>query len=199
MKNLLLIISIVGLLAACKSSPEQNLDARKDLLPMDTTKLYNSSVLTDIGTVIDEGDKVERKVKQTRKAAPKKKSVVSDVVTAPKEETKAPVIEETKTPEVVTTTQSASGTSTSTAENTGAGTTTGTETAKPVEKKKGWSDAAKGATIGAVGGAIAGAVINGKNRGVGAVIGGVVGAAGGYILGRKKDKQTGRADMTLDK
>lgn len=199
MKNLLHFMTIVSLLAACTSSPTKNLDARKDLLPMDTTKLYNSSVLTDIGTVTDEGDKMERKVKQVRKTTPKKKAVNPNVVSAPKVETTAPVIPETKTPEVVATTQPAAGTSTSTTENTGAGTTAGTEAAKPAEKKKGWSDAAKGATIGAVGGAIAGAVINGKNRGVGAVIGGVVGAAGGYILGRKKDKQTGRADMTLDK
>ena len=61
-------------------------------------------------------------------------------------------------------------------------------------KKKGISDAAKGAAIGGIGGAAAGAVI-GKN-GKGAVIGGVLGAAGGYILGRKKDRQSGRVDTT---
>ena len=56
-------------------------------------------------------------------------------------------------------------------------------------KKKGWSNAAKGAVIGGVGGAVAGAVINGKNRGKGAIIGGVIGAAGGFILGKSKDKK----------
>ena len=64
----------------------------------------------------------------------------------------------------------------------------------PVEnKKRGISDAAKGAAIGGVGGAIAGAVIGKGTKG--AVIGGVIGAAGGYILGRGKDKKSGRIEM----
>lgn len=62
-----------------------------------------------------------------------------------------------------------------------------------VKKKKGISDAGKGAIIGGVGGAVAGAVI-GKN-GKGAAIGAVIGAAGGYILGRKNDKKSGRIDI----
>lgn len=62
-----------------------------------------------------------------------------------------------------------------------------------VKKKKGISDAGKGAIIGGVGGAVAGAVI-GKN-GKGAAIGAVIGAAGGYILGRKSDKKSGRIDI----
>ncbi|MEO5945142.1 MAG: YMGG-like glycine zipper-containing protein [Ferruginibacter sp.] len=56
--------------------------------------------------------------------------------------------------------------------------------------KKGWSKAAKGATIGGVGGAVAGAVIGHNAKG--AVIGGVLGATGGYIIGRSKDKKDGR-------
>ncbi len=58
-------------------------------------------------------------------------------------------------------------------------------------KKKGWSDAAKGATIGGVAGAVGGAIID-KKSGRGAVIGGVVGAGTGYVIGREKDKKTGR-------
>ena len=54
------------------------------------------------------------------------------------------------------------------------------------QKDKGWSNAAKDATIGGVGGAVVGAVIS-KKKGKGAIIGGILGAAGGYILGRKKD------------
>lgn len=60
-----------------------------------------------------------------------------------------------------------------------------------VNRKRGWSKAAKGAVIGGVGGAVAGAIIS-KNKGKGAIIGGVVGAAGGYIIGRSKDKKDGR-------
>lgn len=59
------------------------------------------------------------------------------------------------------------------------------------QQKKGWSDAAKGATIGGVAGAVGGAIID-KKSGRGAVIGGVVGAGTGYVIGREKDKKTGR-------
>jgi hypothetical protein len=82
--------------------------------------------------------------------------------------------------------------SSNTANRVNTSTSTGNNTASTaaVNKKKGWSKAAKGATIGGVGGAVAGAVI-GKNA-KGAVIGGVIGAAGGYIIGRSKDKKDGR-------
>ena len=61
-----------------------------------------------------------------------------------------------------------------------------------VAKKKGWSKAAKGATIGAGSGAVLGAVINKRNRALGAVIGGVIGGGVGYGIGRSKDKKDGR-------
>ena len=59
-------------------------------------------------------------------------------------------------------------------------------------KKKGWSDAAKGAVIGGVVGAGAGAVIDKNKRGRGAIIGGVVGAGAGYAIGRSRDRKSGR-------
>lgn len=59
-------------------------------------------------------------------------------------------------------------------------------------EKKGWSKAAKGATIGAASGAVLGAVIAKKNRGLGAVIGGVAGGGIGYGIGRHLDKKDGR-------
>ncbi|RZL09806.1 MAG: glycine zipper 2TM domain-containing protein [Pedobacter sp.] len=61
------------------------------------------------------------------------------------------------------------------------------------QKKQGWSDAAKGATIGGLAGAVGGAIID-KKKGRGAVIGGIVGAGTGYVIGREKDKKTGRAN-----
>ena len=61
-----------------------------------------------------------------------------------------------------------------------------------VSKKKGWSKAAKGATIGAGSGAVLGAVINKRNRALGAVIGGVIGGGVGYGIGRSADKKDGR-------
>ena len=66
-------------------------------------------------------------------------------------------------------------------------------TAPEPEKKKGWSNTAKGAVIGAGVGAIGGAVINKNNRVKGAVIGGVIGAVAGVgtgiILDRKKKRE----------
>lgn len=61
----------------------------------------------------------------------------------------------------------------------------------PAPRKKGWSHAAKGTAIGAGSGAVVGAIVS-KNKAAGAVIGGVVGGAGGYIIGRSKDKKEGR-------
>lgn len=62
------------------------------------------------------------------------------------------------------------------------------------EKKKGWSNTAKGAVIGAGVGAIGGAVIHKKDRVkgavIGAVIGGAAGAGTGIILDRKKKRES---------
>ncbi|HEX6916363.1 MAG TPA: glycine zipper 2TM domain-containing protein [Chitinophagaceae bacterium] len=66
-------------------------------------------------------------------------------------------------------------------------------TATPApEKKKGWSNKAKGAVIGGVVGAGAGAVIAKDKKAQGAIIGGVVGAAAGYGVGAILDKKSGR-------
>ena len=62
---------------------------------------------------------------------------------------------------------------------------------KAAPAKKGWSDAAKGTVIGAGAGAIAGALID-KNHAQGALIGGLVGGGTGYVVGRAKDRKTGR-------
>lgn len=59
-------------------------------------------------------------------------------------------------------------------------------------KKKGWSNAAKGAVIGAGAGAVAGAIINKRNRAAGAAIGGVIGAGVGYGIGKAKDNKARR-------
>jgi hypothetical protein len=66
-----------------------------------------------------------------------------------------------------------------------------TSTSYPAKaaKKKGWSNAAKGAVIGGAVGAAGGAVIYKKNRVLGGVIGGVVGAAGGFGIGKHLDKK----------
>lgn len=87
--------------------------------------------------------------------------------------------------------QSSSGSSAT----SGTATSGSSQTAK-VDKKEGWSKAAKGAVIGGVAGAAGGAIINKQNRVVGAVVGGVLGAAGGYGIGRTMDKKDGRIDYS---
>ena len=61
---------------------------------------------------------------------------------------------------------------------------------KPV--KKGWSAAAKDATIGGAVGAAAGAIIDKKSSVTGGIIGSIIGAGGGYLIGRSRDRKTGR-------
>ncbi|QNL49311.1 glycine zipper 2TM domain-containing protein [Olivibacter sp. SDN3] len=60
-------------------------------------------------------------------------------------------------------------------------------------KKKGWSDAAKGTAIGAGVGAGVGALIDKDKRLRGAAIGAAIGGGGGYAIGRKSDRKSGRA------
>jgi hypothetical protein len=61
----------------------------------------------------------------------------------------------------------------------------------PIARDKGWSKAAKGATIGAGTGAVLGAIVS-KDKAKGAVIGAVLGAGTGYTIGRAGDKKSGR-------
>lgn len=79
------------------------------------------------------------------------------------------------------------------ARNTGTSETqasSGSGTVAKAPAKKGWSDAAKGTVIGAGAGAIAGGII-GHNLG-GAAIGAAAGGGAGYLIGRAKDRKTGR-------
>ncbi len=67
---------------------------------------------------------------------------------------------------------------------------TGSGAATEAPAKKGWSSAAKGTLIGAGAGAIAGGII-GHNI-TGAAIGAAAGGGTGYLIGRAKDRKTGR-------
>jgi NAD kinase len=64
---------------------------------------------------------------------------------------------------------------------------TSSNAAEP-ERKKGWSNAAKGAVIGGGTGAVVGAVAD-KKHAQGAVIGAAVGAGAGFLIGKHKDKK----------
>ena len=196
MKKFLLVISIASIFTACQSKPD-TLEIKKDISPVDNAALYKSSILTDIGTSPENSPPLVAK-RYTAKKIYKKVYVPAP---APIPSVNVPVPVATNAPsnnESSVPSAPVAGATPSTGASSGTS-TNGNEATIPEEpKKKGWSDAAKGATVGAVGGAVAGAIINGKNRGKGAIIGGVVGAVGGYILGKKSDKKSGRAEYALN-
>jgi hypothetical protein len=165
MKKIFPFLIICTVFFACNNNPKSDLNSNKVML-IDTSKMYNSNVLTDTGSVIH------------ATALPKNNNQNLQPAGNNYSGTPAPVHRNTaryNSNNVSTATTSSSTTATS----------------APVRRRRGWSHAAKDATIGGVGGAVAGAVID-KKHGQGAIIGGVVGAAGGYILGRSKDKKEGR-------
>jgi|SRR5579859_3727429 len=59
-------------------------------------------------------------------------------------------------------------------------------------QKKGWSAAAKDATIGGAAGAAAGALLDKNSRWVGGILGAAIGSGAGYLIGRSRDRKTGR-------
>ncbi|MEP6616190.1 MAG: YMGG-like glycine zipper-containing protein [Ginsengibacter sp.] len=160
LKNFLYLITVIFIFASCAS--KSNLDTSKDVVPADTASLYNSSMLTDTGTIIETSAVPKGSLPAYTKRTPSGSH------------------------------NTGTGTRSSGTASSGNGTSTSSSgTGQTTTAKKGWSKAAKGAVIGAGTGAIAGAIIS-KKKGKGAIIGGVVGAAGGYIIGRSKDKKDGR-------
>ena len=187
MKKILLLLAIITCFAACKSDPDpMEKTGAVQLLPSITA--YNNTANSDTSTAeatqATEAPKVDN---QPVKIVYITKERVIEKTKTPVINDPAPII-----PTVVPQAKEAENT------NTGVATSeqipgeanageAGTETPQP-EKKKGWSNAAKGAVIGAGTGAIGGAILS-KKKGLGAVIGGVVGAAGGYIIGKNIDKK----------
>lgn len=211
MKKLFTIIGLATIFAACSSNDKGSLEIKKETVPLDTTGLYKSNINTDTARTslqkVTTQQKTVTTTTQPVQAPPPPPQVVYKTRTVVHEHTKyihdqqAPK-NNTSTTSNTTTNQPSTGNKGTTTNgnsgngNVGSGNGTanngGIVPATPVpERKKGWSDAAKDATIGGVGGAVGGAIIS-KNKGKGAIIGGILGAAGGYILGRKKDKNNGR-------
>ena len=148
MKKALNILITAFVLTACHN--RSNLETDKNMLMSDTSKMYNSSILTDTGSVIQ--------------AAPLNNSGEAYLPVS----NTSPVYAN---------------------RNTGSGRTHTTSTR--YVRRRGWSHAAKDATIGGVGGAITGALVS-RHHGNGALIGGLLGAGGGYLIGHGKDKREGR-------
>ncbi len=191
MKKIFTICAAAFLFAACNNN--KDLETKKDIIITDTSGMYNNNISTDVA---------KREEAAPSKAEVKTITKIIYVDRTPgvvkhqrvREATAVQTQPVNTVPNVNTTGTSNTNTKTNTGE-TNAGTTTGTNdkantstTVTPVEKKKGWSNAAKDATIGGVGGAVTGAILS-KNKVKGAVIGGILGAAGGYIFGSQKDKK----------
>lgn len=202
-----MICATASVFAACNGNSD--LDTKKDVVVTDTTGMYKSNASTDTGNVRSVTPAAPNTAPQT--AAPTKTIIRERTIyvdrnpanTTPKVQhdvarpapAQPPIVAPQTTPTTTSTTTTVPNAGNGNNTNTGIGSGTsgtgnsGTGTATTVpEKKKGWSNAAKDATIGGMGGAIGGAVIS-RNKGKGAIIGGILGAAGGYILGRKKDKK----------
>lgn len=166
MKKTLTVFLIAATFAACKNSSKQ--DPNQGMIPLDTTKPYNSSVLTD-----------------TPKTSTT--TTTTTVVTTTQPVTPAPV-----TPKASGTTTKTTSTS-----NTSTGNGTSTAQAPATQKKKGWSSAAKGAVIGSVGGAVLGGVIGGgKGAVIGGVVGGGGGYIIGRSKDKKSGRVTKKTTTT---
>jgi hypothetical protein len=187
MKKLILVFTIITVFAACKNGPEPiETTGAVQLLP--SVAAYNSNINSDTGSAVSPeltpakvSSRPTKIVYITREPA----HTAANTSTAPVNQ--VPVPATTPVTPTVPGTGSTSGTST----QQGPGETNTKEVIPTIpqpEKKKGWSNAAKGAVIGAGAGAIGGAILS-KKKGLGAVIGGVVGAAGGYIIGKNIDKK----------
>ncbi len=186
MKQLLLLLTIITVLAACKNNSEPiEKTGEVQLLPSvaaysNDTNSDTSSIQAPKPTAAKTDNRPVKVIYVTKETVHVVKEPAVPVVQDPVP-VATPLPGENKEPENtgVTTSQQSAGEI-----NTGE---TGTTTPQP-EKKKGWSNAAKGAVIGAGAGAVGGAIIS-KKKGLGAVVGGVVGAAGGYIIGKNIDKK----------
>lgn len=175
-KNILLGFAAISLFA-CNSNSKSNLDTKSDVLPTDTAGAYKANASADTARLTP----IAPSEREPKKVVTESKTTTKTV--KPKVEHPATTSTVTHKDTTITTTVTPAPAPVTTTDNT-----TATQTPAPAEKKKGWSSAAKGATIGGVGGAIGGAILS-KKKGTGALIGAAVGAAGGYIIGRKKDKK----------
>lgn len=197
MKKLLPILGFTFLMAACNTMPEQKSDAvqsaSQTVSQPDTTGIAAFNAWKAQNELANTS--AYQQEQQAQVSPEKTRTIVKYVPVEKSTQTKPATRTTTNTtsPNSTSTEQTNSGSSDDS--GNGAGGNESTETAK-VEKKEGWSKAAKGAVIGGVAGAAGGAVLNKKNRVVGAVIGGVVGAAGGYGIGRTMDKKDGRIDYS---
>ena len=163
MKKLLLLIAVAGTFAAC----DQNTRNDQSLVNRDSYMDLNGKMMAQHALMIEREDALQA---QQQQALLNQRSNAAAANTRPARRS---------------TRSNTTYTTTSSSERSDAG------IIQAPARKKGWSNAAKGAVIGGVTGAVTGAVIS-KDKSKGAIIGGVIGAGGGYVIGRSKDKKEGR-------
>jgi hypothetical protein len=197
MKKLLPVLGFTFLMAACNTTPDQKSEAvqsaQQTLSQPDTTGMaaFNAwKAQNELATV-----NAYQQTPQTQtQSAPEKTRTIVKYVPVEQSASSKPVSKTSSSSNSASSPEPTNSKS-SVGNGTGSADKGSGETAQ-VEKKEGWSKAAKGAVIGGVAGAAGGAVLNKKNRVAGAVIGGVIGAAGGYGIGRNMDKKDGRIDYS---
>jgi len=196
MKKLIAFITIGLALTACKGNAEKEQEKQAEI---------QSAMNAAIDSVNDINAR-ERAIDSMNQAQQSVNTEVESTAPAPAHRSgthKHPSATPEKTDKTATNETVAPGTATASPGNDKTGTAPETKKDEPVateeKKKKGMSNAAKGAIIGAGAGAVGGAIINKENRGKGAIIGGAVGAGAGAVTGvildkRKKKKEAEKAD-----
>ena len=174
MKKLFAVLAVASIFGACQ--PKQDLNVNRNLVPLDTTRLYNNSILTDTA-----------KTRLTDPNMGVKKTVTTTTTTI--EPLAAGAAGAAVGAGAVAATHHR-GTVHHRSSSYSSGGGGGTYVAPAPSRPRGMSSAAKDAAIGGVGGAVLGGVI-GHSVG-GAVIGGVLGGGAGYAIGRSRDRRTGR-------
>jgi len=197
MKKLLPILGFTFLMTACNTMPDQKMDsvrAQPIITQPDTigTAAFNAwKAQNELANI-----NAYQQTQQIQTIPEKTRTIVKYVpVKQPAQSKPVPQKSSNSTSGSSSSDQTNDGASAG-KENGSAATGDGSSETAQVEKKEGWSKAAKGAVIGGVAGAAGGAILNKKNRVAGAVIGGVIGAAGGYGVGRTMDKKDGRIDYS---
>jgi hypothetical protein len=186
MKKLLPLLAITILMAACNTMPEQKNDAAQTA-PQSITQSDTTGIAAfNAWKAQNELANVNAMQQSQQTAVPEKTRTIVKYIP----------VKSTQSKPVSHTSMGQTNSGSSTDNGNGSMSNESSQTAK-VEKKKGWSQAAKGAVIGGIAGAAGGAILNKKNRVVGAVIGGVIGAAGGYGIGNGMDKKDGRIDYSI--
>lgn len=197
MKKLLPVLGFTFLMAACNTVPDQKAEAvqsaQATLAQLDTTGMaaFNAWKAQNELAAVNAYQQAQQP--QAQSAPEKTRTIVKYIPV--RQSTSSKPVTKTSTSSNSASNPEPANSGTSAGNGTGSTGTGSGETAQ-VEKKEGWSKAAKGAVIGGVAGAAGGAIINKKNRVAGAVIGGVIGAAGGYGVGRTMDKKDGRIDYS---